>query len=302
MRVLGPMSSCTPRRPALAGRRDVVPLPAELVVGHDDHRVLGAAAALDRLSSSTRWPLPSLHVRVAGVLVLGADGLDEAHRLERAVLLRALAPAPRTRPRRAGAPRARGRAGREGGEVVQRLVVELEELVRAVGSRRRRRSARLGVRAASGRRCRSSSPGASTSPSAFDQPPEYHAQSTPLALRRSPIVGAVCGGSLRASAVPGGNGWYGGWIVLTAKSPQVTLAGVAGGSRAAARRRQRAVDESGRQRRVVERRGVVDRGSSVYVGGRHAVGVDHGVQVVGAAVVDRAGPRRRRRRDRATGG
>ena len=50
-------------------------------------------------------------------------------------------------------------------------------------------------------------PGASTSPSAFDQPPEYQAQSTPFALSRSPIVGAVCGGSLRASAVPGWKGW-----------------------------------------------------------------------------------------------
>ena len=50
-------------------------------------------------------------------------------------------------------------------------------------------------------------PGAPMSPSAFDQPPEYQAQSTPFALRRSPIVGAVCGGSLRASAVPGWKGW-----------------------------------------------------------------------------------------------
>jgi hypothetical protein len=41
-------------------------------------------------------------------------------------------------------------------------------------------------------------PGALTSPLAFDQPPEYQAQSTPLALSRSPMVGAVCGGSLSA--------------------------------------------------------------------------------------------------------
>jgi hypothetical protein len=38
-------------------------------------------------------------------------------------------------------------------------------------------------------------PGAPTSPLAFDQPPEYQAQLTPRALRRSPIVGAVCGAS-----------------------------------------------------------------------------------------------------------
>ena len=50
-------------------------------------------------------------------------------------------------------------------------------------------------------------PGAPTSPSAFDQPPEYQAQSTPAALSRSPMVGAVCGGSRLASAVPGAYGW-----------------------------------------------------------------------------------------------
>ena len=46
-------------------------------------------------------------------------------------------------------------------------------------------------------------PGPPTSPFAFDQPPEYQAQSTPLSLSRLPIVGAVCGGSRRAGAVPG---------------------------------------------------------------------------------------------------
>ena len=38
-------------------------------------------------------------------------------------------------------------------------------------------------------------PGAPTSPSAFDQPPEYQAQLTPAAVNRSPIVAPVCGGS-----------------------------------------------------------------------------------------------------------
>ena len=55
-------------------------------------------------------------------------------------------------------------------------------------------------------------PGALTSPSAFDQPPEYQAQSTPFALRRSPMVGAVWGGSCS----PPPCGWYVGWMVLTA--------------------------------------------------------------------------------------
>ena len=59
-------------------------------------------------------------------------------------------------------------------------------------------------------------PGAPTSPSALDQPPEYQAQSTPFALSRSPIVGAVWAGSRRLSAVPGEYGWNGGCVVLTA--------------------------------------------------------------------------------------
>ena len=69
-------------------------------------------------------------------------------------------------------------------------------------------------------------PGAPTSPLAFDQPPEYHAQSTPFLLSRSPIVGAVWGGSRRVTAVPGAYGWYAGWIVLTAYGPQVVPGGV----------------------------------------------------------------------------
>ena len=69
-------------------------------------------------------------------------------------------------------------------------------------------------------------PGASTSPLAFDHPPEYQAQSIPLALSRSPIVGAVWAGRRRVAGVPGAYGWYGGWIVLTAKSPQAVPGGV----------------------------------------------------------------------------
>ena len=49
-------------------------------------------------------------------------------------------------------------------------------------------------------------PGAPTSPLAFDQPPEYQAQSMPRWLSRSPMVGGVCGGSLRAGR-PGAYGW-----------------------------------------------------------------------------------------------
>src|SRR5215813_6241578 len=71
-------------------------------------------------------------------------------------------------------------------------------------------------------------PDAPTSPLAFDQPPEYQAQSTFLADSRSPIVGLVSGGSRRASAVFGANGWKNGCVVLTAKSPHTTPVGVAG--------------------------------------------------------------------------
>ena len=41
-------------------------------------------------------------------------------------------------------------------------------------------------------------PGAPWSPSAFDHPPEYHAQSMPAPLSRSPMVGFVRGGSYAA--------------------------------------------------------------------------------------------------------
>src|SRR5581483_7605 len=71
-------------------------------------------------------------------------------------------------------------------------------------------------------------PGAPTSPFAFDQPPAYHAQSTFAAESSSPIVGCVCGGNLRLSAVPGEYGWYHGCVVFTAKSPHATNDGVGG--------------------------------------------------------------------------
>jgi hypothetical protein len=61
-------------------------------------------------------------------------------------------------------------------------------------------------------------PGPPTSPFAFDQPPEYQAHETPAPLRRSPIVGFVCGGS----GATGGNapcGMYAGRIVFTAQLP-----------------------------------------------------------------------------------
>jgi hypothetical protein len=56
-------------------------------------------------------------------------------------------------------------------------------------------------------------PGPLTSPSAFDQPPEYQAQLTRAEVSSSPIVVPVWGESLIGLDEVG---WYGGWIVLTA--------------------------------------------------------------------------------------
>src|SRR4051812_44979396 len=69
-------------------------------------------------------------------------------------------------------------------------------------------------------------PDAPTSPLAFDQPPEYQAQSTCLSDRRSPIVGVVSAGSRTVEVE---NGCWNGWIVFTAKSPQAIPGGVGAG-------------------------------------------------------------------------
>src|SRR2546423_15455486 len=58
-----------------------------------------------------------------------------------------------------------------------------------------------------------------TLPAALSQPPEYQAQSTPFAVSRSPMVGAVCGGSCRAAGGPGANGCTAGWGGVTAEAP-----------------------------------------------------------------------------------
>src|SRR5215212_10232099 len=61
----------------LARRRHMVPLAAELVVGHDHHRVLAAPAPLDRLDQLDEVVAAVRLARVAGMLVLGSDRLDE---------------------------------------------------------------------------------------------------------------------------------------------------------------------------------------------------------------------------------
>ena len=59
-------------------------------------------------------------------------------------------------------------------------------------------------------------PGPLVRPAALSHPPENQAQLRPLALRLSPMVGVVRGGSFRPGRVLGEKGWLVGWMVLTA--------------------------------------------------------------------------------------
>src|SRR4051794_8765098 len=72
----------------LTGRRDVIPLTAELVVRDDHHRVLRAAAPLDPLEQVHEVVAAVRLARVAGVLVLGSERLHEADVGELAFLCR----------------------------------------------------------------------------------------------------------------------------------------------------------------------------------------------------------------------
>src|SRR5438105_15364148 len=67
---------------ALAGRGHVVPLPAELVIGHHDHRVLAAGAALKIREQVNEVTTATALARVARMLVLEPDRLHEAHSIE----------------------------------------------------------------------------------------------------------------------------------------------------------------------------------------------------------------------------
>ena len=64
----------------------MIPLPAEFVIGDDDQRVLAVRPFDDRLDQINKVLTAFGFVGVAGMLVLLADRLDEADRLERAVL------------------------------------------------------------------------------------------------------------------------------------------------------------------------------------------------------------------------
>src|SRR6185369_776359 len=65
-----------------AGRWNVVPLTTELVVGHDDHGVLGALAAIDRGQERHEVVAAVRFAGIARMLVLLTDRLHEADRLE----------------------------------------------------------------------------------------------------------------------------------------------------------------------------------------------------------------------------
>src|SRR6266576_4900951 len=71
----------------LAGWGHVIPLTAELVVGHDHHRVLRTRAALDRFQQRDEMGIAVRRRGVAGMLVLLADRLHEADSPEAAGLL-----------------------------------------------------------------------------------------------------------------------------------------------------------------------------------------------------------------------
>src|SRR5919199_1856825 len=64
-------------RVSLAGRRNVIPLPAELVVRDDDQRVLGARAVPDQVEQLDQVRASLRFARVAGMLVLLAQRLHE---------------------------------------------------------------------------------------------------------------------------------------------------------------------------------------------------------------------------------
>src|SRR5205814_8506101 len=121
----GPESVVNARGPALSRRRDVVPLAAELVVRDDDHGVLGASAVLDVREQADQVVAARALARVSGVLVLLADWLDEANRLQVAGAGRALGRGDELR-LVAQVLRTRGRARRVVEVVVERLVVVLE--------------------------------------------------------------------------------------------------------------------------------------------------------------------------------
>src|SRR5437762_10534776 len=67
---------------ALSGRRDVVPLAAEFVVGDDDHGVALAGALVDHLEQLDEVVAAAILACVARVLILEPDWLDEADRVE----------------------------------------------------------------------------------------------------------------------------------------------------------------------------------------------------------------------------
>src|SRR4051812_20627954 len=111
---------------ALAWRCDVVPLASVLVVCHEDQGVAGPLAVLDGADEVDQVPLAVRRAGVAGVLVLGAVRLDEAHGREGAGL------GSREEVLLILQMRTSGLALPIGGEVRERLVVVLEVRARAV--------------------------------------------------------------------------------------------------------------------------------------------------------------------------
>src|SRR5437763_10191448 len=267
--------------PGPGRRRDVVPLTAELVVGDDDRGALRLRPGLDRLDQVDQVVAAVVLAGVSGVLVLLTDRLDEADRLEVPGLRRVDEVHLVLQVRPAGGTRCAA------GEVVERLVVELEQRVRAVRVQRRGEVARVGagprggaVRPAGGADVAGRVVPAAGVPGPVD------------ALGGQPVADGRRG--LRRQ-LPGGRGTGG--ERLERRLDRVDREVATDGARRWGRRAGRYLAGAVRVRGLGEC-GVLQAGARVQrVVGRAAVGADDRVQVGRATVGDRVRPGRRRGRD-----
>ena len=135
-----PLIVGTSRSP-LSGRRHVVPLTAELVVSGDDQGVLPAGTPLDALEQLDQVAAAAAFTGIARMLVLEPNRLDEADRIELAGLCRRCGQVHKGLLVLQMCPtRSSGGVVRV---IVERLVMELEDLVGAVRPDRVRGGVRI---------------------------------------------------------------------------------------------------------------------------------------------------------------
>ena len=192
----GPISSCGPVVVAPGPAADVVPLPAELVVGDDRPSCPSRRRSAGRPQQLHQVVGARVLSGVARVLVLGADRLDQPHGFELAARARARRRAPRTPPRHAGAAAAPACRGR------RRVVVDgwwwyWNSLSGSSG--RPRPFGRSG--SARARRVPFVQPGPPTPPIGVRPAAGVPGPTTPFSLSRSPMV-ATLGGSRRYGRSP----------------------------------------------------------------------------------------------------